>query len=359
MWKIIVLLLSILNLQLQAAAAAKPVEKEEKSAKQREVKTKQASALYIALDKALGDQLPKELQAITVEYAKETTAAEDMIHITEIALKKLGEIYELVRKNMPTREQLSLLSYGSGKEFDAGVRALREPILDALLHKVFTPERQEDAQRLIKSAQGVINQVQKQGEESFPVYRDLNRAGVPFPWPLHVRRLWEGGGFAFGPMIAKRSRMICNGCGAEVVFLHPWMQPQYYHKPGCKTLAQIVSDPRQAPFYPIVEYGQSIPEDDEEYWQYTMGFLVRYAQSKADAKFAAAKVVAPGSVATKFLIFLGILEQLPGLIMAAIFMENYDPKSSEEERKAQYKTLDIKPPFYEELRNLGAKKPKK
>ena len=292
MWQLILLILMTLNAHAKPAAAGdaavgaaaggvagagpaegKAAEAKERAGKQREVKEQKSKrALELeALAREIGEEgllpsemrsgggLPRELAGLIAGYEGRTTDVEDVLHHTEVMMNALQELYDLVRVKMPTREQLSLLSYGSGKEFSAGAHTLVEPILDALLGKIATDEWTAKWNHLMKTSKDMVTAMLTNHQPEFQSFKACNRAGVMWPNAVEARRLWEASGFQLRPMLIMRWHMICPGCAAEVGYILPWMRPQYYHKPGCKSLAAVAADPR----FKIAAYGEDIPEDQE------------------------------------------------------------------------------------------------
>lgn len=86
-----------------------------------------------------------------------------------------------------------------------------------------------DAANFIKEAEDTVTAMLLRNRESFEHFRAFQRKGVQWPHHPKLRHLIEDAKFSFRPMMIKRDRCICEGCGREVNGWRPWHNPWNFH----------------------------------------------------------------------------------------------------------------------------------
>jgi hypothetical protein len=152
------------------------------------------------------------------------------------------------------------------------------PDLEVMLRAALPAGLQAEMSGQLKAVQALVADMLNKNQQRFEQYRQLGRRGVQWPYSSEERNKWESAGFVFRPMMIKRDRMVCEGCGVEVSGLAPWAQLQYYHnyeKHGDGFKEKLAKQGMT-----VVPYGQNVPSRNPELLYHVLQHLDLYVQQK-------------------------------------------------------------------------------
>jgi len=275
--------------------------------------------------------------------------------LVEEASGILREIYEAVSSNMPAREQLHSVLHPNPRNFQERLLSqlvsperLRNRILANLLSDAVTPERQARWEHFIKRAVAARDKLYAKNKEAHDDYKaQRDTWGVPWPHNLDIKKHWEETGFEHYPKLQPAPLMKCGGkegCGNAETLL-PCIEPQYFHAPGCRKFARVSNLPQ----FKKPAYGDDIPVDVNDYYRYTMGFLVMYMAKEAS------NVHSPNHQRASVMLdtFTMILVNLPEWQRAEQYVNLFDPKSDQKTRNELYRRIVESHENYHKLWNIG------